>query len=93
LVDHYAYLFEAAGADVADRFLTSVSGSFDDLARQPAMGAPLTLRDQKLAGMRKWRVRGFEDVLIFYFPRLDGVSIVRVLHAARDWWRLLGMAD
>ena len=33
----------------------------------------------------------FENFLIFYFPRPNGVSIVRVLHAAQDWWTLLGM--
>jgi toxin ParE1/3/4 len=27
---------------------------------------------------------------VFYEPRPDGVSIVRVLHAASDWWGLLG---
>jgi len=39
--------------------------------------------------MRKWRVKGFESFLIFYMTRQDGISIVRVLHAAQDWWRLL----
>ena len=29
--------------------------------------------------------------LVFYMPRSDGVSIVRVLHAARDWRGLLGI--
>lgn len=56
------------------------------------MGAPLVLRRPELAGLRKWRVREFEDVLIFYRPRPDGVSIVRVLHGAMDWWQLLGLA-
>jgi len=27
---------------------------------------------------------------VFYQPRPGGVSIVRVLHAASDWWSLLG---
>jgi len=39
----------------------------------------------------KWRVPDFEDFLIFYLPRRDGISVVRVLHAAQDWWSLLGM--
>jgi toxin ParE1/3/4 len=55
------------------------------------MGAPLALRSPKLAGLRKWVVSGFENVLIFYLPCPGGVSIVRVLHAAQDWWRLLGI--
>ena len=55
------------------------------------MGAPLTLRRPKLAGLRKWRIDGFDNHLVFYLPRPDGVSIVRVLHAARDWESLLGV--
>jgi toxin ParE1/3/4 len=36
-------------------------------------------------------INGFETFPIFYVPREDGVSIVRVLHAAQDWWSLLGI--
>jgi hypothetical protein len=36
------------------------------------------LRQPKLAGLRKWVVSGFENVLIFYLPCPGGVSIVRV---------------
>jgi toxin ParE1/3/4 len=91
LVEHYVYLAERAGIETAERFLLNAEESFDDLSRHPAMGAPLALRSPKLAGLRKWPVSGFENVLIFYVPRADGVSIVRVLHAAQDWWRLLGI--
>ena len=91
LVEHFVYLAEEAGLDIAERFLTNAEASFNDLARQPMIGAPLTLRHAKLAGMRKWRVKNFDNVLIFYQPRREGVSIVRVLHAARDWWNLLGI--
>jgi len=52
----------------------------------------LTFRSSDLAGLRKWRVNEFDNYLVFYKPRPDGVSIVRVLHAARDWWSLLGIA-
>jgi toxin ParE1/3/4 len=91
LADHYMYFAERAGIEAADRFLTDAEGSFTDLVAQPAMGAPLALRAPELAGMRKWRVNGFENILIFYLARPGGVSIVRVLHAARDWWGLLGI--
>jgi len=33
----------------------------------------------------------YESRLIFYLPHPDGITIVRVLHAARDWWRLLDL--
>ncbi|MHB8406477.1 MAG: type II toxin-antitoxin system RelE/ParE family toxin, partial [Gammaproteobacteria bacterium] len=91
LVDHFVYLAENADLGTAERFLTNAEASFNDLAGQPMIGAPLTLRPPELAGLRKWRVNGFENHLIFYLPRPDGVSILRVLHAARDWWSLLGI--
>jgi toxin ParE1/3/4 len=63
-----------------------------DLAQQPRVGAPLTLKHRDLASMRKWRIKDFANHLVFYEPRPDGVVIVRVLHAASDGWGLLGMA-
>ncbi|MEO7852036.1 MAG: type II toxin-antitoxin system RelE/ParE family toxin [Rubrivivax sp.] len=91
LVDHFIYLAENAGLDKAEHFLAQAEASFDDLARQPLMGAPLKLARPELAGLRKWRVKDFDNHMIFYIPRPDKVSIVRVLYAARDWWRLLGI--
>lgn len=93
LVEHFVHLAENAGLDAADRFLSCAESSFNDLARQPMMGAPLTLKRPELADIRKWRVKDFDNHLVFYEPRPDGVSIVRVLHAASDWWGLLGLAD
>ena len=91
LVEHFVYLAENAGLDIAERFLTNAEASFNDLAGRPMIGAPLTLQHPDLAGMRKWRIKDFDNILIFYQPRPDGVSIVRVLHATRDRWNLLGI--
>ena len=91
LIAHYIYLAEHANEATAERFLTNAEASFNDLATQPKMGAPLTLRHPELAGLRKWQVQDFDNFLVFYLPRPDGVSIVRVLYAAQDWWGLLGI--
>ncbi len=91
LIAHFVYLAENAGITTADRFLANAEASFSDLAQHPEMGAPLTLNHPQLAGLRKWRITEFEKFLVFYFPRPNGVSIVRVLHAAQDWWGLLGI--
>jgi toxin ParE1/3/4 len=77
--------------EIAERFLASAYESFSDLPRNPGLGTSLSLRDPKLTGLRKWRVNGFEKFLVFYLPRPGGVSIVRVLHTAQDWWNLLGI--
>ncbi len=37
LVEHFVYLAENAGLDVADRFLSRAEASFADLARDPMM--------------------------------------------------------
>lgn len=91
LVEHVIYLAENAGLDVADRFLRCAESSFADLARQPMMGSPVPLKHPELTNVRKWRVKEFDKHLIFYEPRPDGVSIVRVLHATSNWWQLMSV--
>jgi len=91
LVEHYVYLAENAGEALADRFLTCAEASFVSLSEHPEMGAALTLRRPALAELRKWRIREFENFLIFYVSRTNGVSIVRVLYATQDWWQLFGV--
>ncbi len=91
LIEHFVYLAEHSSLDMAKRFLDNAESSFETLSRQPMMGSPVTLRHPALAGMRKWRIAGFDNHLVFYQPRQDGVSIVRILHAASDWWELLGL--
>lgn len=82
LVEHYVYLAENAGIDTAERFLLGAEKSFYDLSQHPEMGAPISMRPAKLAGLRRWPVTGFGNILIFYLPRGGG---------ARDWWNLLGV--
>lgn len=93
LVEQFLYLEDNAGLDTAERFLASAEATFNDLANQPMIGSPLTVRNSALTGIRKWPIKEFENHLIFYLPRSDGVSIVRVLYVARDWWGLLGIDD
>jgi len=91
LLEHFVYLAENADLETAERFLANAEATFGDLARQPRIGAPVKLSSPELAEIRIWRIRDFDNHLIFYVPRDDGVSIVRVLHAARDRWGLLGL--
>ena len=93
LIAHYVHLSEAASQPVADRFLARAAARFEDLANQPLIGAQLNTKVSTLTGLRKWRIKDFDEYMIFYLPRSGGASIVRVLHAARDWWRLLGIVD
>jgi len=91
LVEHYVYLAENAGTIIADRFQVDAEASIADLAAHPTLGAPLTLRVPELMGLRMWRVKDFEHFVICYLPRRDGATLVRILQASQDWWRVLGV--
>ncbi len=83
------YYLAEADAETASRFVEQARASFKALVQSPGMGSPVPARSKYLAGMRKWRVAGFPKILIFYQEIGDSVRIVRVVHAAADWWALL----
>jgi plasmid stabilization system protein ParE len=85
-----AYLIENAGLEVARRFRQAATDTFQELAAMPAMGSPRKVRRPEFAGIRMWRIRHFENYLIFYFPRKGGIAIERVIHAKQDYQRVLG---
>jgi toxin ParE1/3/4 len=85
LFDHISVDNETA----ALRFLSAAESSFRDLAQNPAIGTACEYRGARGRGLRRWRVKGFENYLIFYRPFSDRVEIVRVLHGARDLKRMV----
>jgi toxin ParE1/3/4 len=84
LDDQAAYLAQEASLETALRFYDAASVTFGKLARMPGIGQQRESPNPRLAGLRVWRVEGFEKHLIFYRPVNEGIEIVRVLHGARD---------
>lgn len=84
LDDQAGYLAQEASLETALRFYDAAGATFENIARMPGIGQPRESANPRLAGLRVWRVKGFEKHLIFYRPGDDGVEIVRVLHGARD---------
>jgi toxin ParE1/3/4 len=70
------------------RFLRAAEETFLDLAGMPGMGVATSFGDLGDRNLRRWRIRGFENFLIFYRPLEDGVEVLRVLHGAREIERL-----
>jgi len=62
----------------ANRFLDKIQDSCLTLAEQPNIGAK---RDNIKQGLRSHAVGHY---LVFYFPLVDGIEIIRVLHGSRD---------
>lgn len=89
LIAHYIYLAKNANEATANRFLKNAEESFNALTLHPRIGVKFILRHPELKGMRKWHVNEFNKFLIFYLTSTKGISIVRVLHAAQNWWDLL----
>jgi toxin ParE1/3/4 len=84
LDDQADYLAREASLETALRFYDATHSTFEKIAQLPDIGEQRDSTNPRLAGLRLWRVEGFEKHLIFYRPSDDGVDIVRVLHGARD---------
>lgn len=84
-----AYYLESANDQVALRFRTLALETFRMLAARPFLGVRVKVRAPDLKAVRMWRIREFEDYLVFYLPLHDGIRVERVIHAARDYRRVL----
>ena len=83
------YLEEHGGMETAQRFLDATRSTFEALAKMPKLGVLCAFRSPALRRVRRWPVKGFENWLIFYQVRRNGVEIVHLLHGARDIESLL----
>ena len=84
LLGHFVALGERAGEATALRFLQAAEDTFAELAAMPSMGRAEDFDRPRLAGMRRWRVHGFDNYLIFYQPLSQGIEVLRVVYATRD---------
>jgi toxin ParE1/3/4 len=88
IIRHFAWLEAEAGTDTAERFLQAVDRTFARLAASPKLAAKVDSTNRRLADMRKARVDEFPNLLIFFTSREQSIEIIRVLHAASDWWAM-----
>ena len=70
--------------DAADRFLDAAQSTFQQLAEMPGMGRTRPFPQSVLKNLRSFRIRDFDNYLIFYRPIADGIEVFHVLHGARD---------
>jgi toxin ParE1/3/4 len=84
ILSNAEYLEEHGSAETAQRFLYATQSTFEALAKMPKAGALCAFSSPVLRPIRRWPVNGFENWLIFYLPRRNGVEIVHLIHGARD---------
>jgi toxin ParE1/3/4 len=70
--------------DAADRFLDAAHLAFRELARTLGLGRPRKFPQTQLHHFHSFRIKGFNNYLVFYRSVPDGVEVFHVLHGARD---------
>lgn len=70
--------------DKAVYFLVAVEETLEQIAVFPLIGKQRGFADVRFQNIRMWRVKDFENYLIFYLTASDRVEVVRILQAARD---------
>jgi len=88
-----AYYQAEAGIAIAIRFVDQAEHAFMHLALMPRMGALVGFQHPQHADIRRWHIQGFPRLLILYRALLDGIQLVRVLDAGRDFHALFDDAD
>jgi toxin ParE1/3/4 len=89
ILQNAGYLEDQGGVELAGRFVDATQDTFDALAPMPKAGIRCEFSKPALKRVRRWPVKGFENWLVFYLPRRNGVEILHVIHGARDVESLL----
>ncbi|WP_332950363.1 MULTISPECIES: type II toxin-antitoxin system RelE/ParE family toxin [unclassified Microcoleus] len=87
------YILVNGNARAAEQFLELAEASFAQLATIPGMGKVVRLVSSGMGEIRQWRIKDFQDYLIFYRIQDDRVEVLRVLHGARDLEDILSNLD
>jgi len=74
----YEYTILHFGLEQARTYLLGLQERFEALAVQPDLGLSV---DSLAPGLRRSK---YESHIVFYFAKVNGVRIVRVLHEAMD---------
>jgi len=85
IVDIGVYLM-GENPQAAEHFLSSLEETLASLADMPGMGAVYRAQGHEL---RRFRIRHFDNYLIFYRVFDDRLELVRIIHGSRDIPNLL----
>ena len=83
-LDIVAYIADD-NVSAAERFVPAVQDTCTQLVALPSLGSARTFGRADLSGVRVMPVTGFENYLIFYVATKRSITVLRILHAARDF--------
>jgi toxin ParE1/3/4 len=87
------YILVNGNTDVAVKFLSAAEATFAQLIKTPGIGKVAHLVVSRLGEIRQWRIKDFQDYLIFYRIEDTTIEILRVFHGARDLADVLSELD
>ncbi len=81
----FGWYVHEAGERTAWRYFDAVEPTIGQLVDQPEVGRLRRFRDERLQGLRSFRVSSpFRKILIFYRATPDAIELWRLMHGARD---------
>lgn len=92
LAYHHNYIAQN-NTDAALKFFDAARSTFADLAKMPLMGSRYILNNPQQSNLRKWRIKGLKNYLIFYRVGEEAIEIVRILNAAQNIDQILNNPD
>jgi toxin ParE1/3/4 len=78
------YILGNGNVAAAENFLELAEATFAQILIAPRIGKSVDFVFDHMGEVRQWRIKNFQDYLVFYRVQDDRVEILRVLHGARD---------
>ena len=78
------YILEQGNRKAAEKFLECAELTFSQLAKTPKIGKKVLLLTSNQREIRQWRIKNFQDYLIFYQIQEEYLEVLRILYGARD---------
>jgi plasmid stabilization system protein ParE len=85
------YLNREVSLQLADRFLMALDHTIQQIAGFPYAGSLFLVRRMRALEIRRWPVKEFPRYLIYYAVGARKITLLRILHSARDLPRQSGL--
>jgi toxin ParE1/3/4 len=87
------YILGNGSVSAAEQFLELAEATFAQILTVPRIGKSVDFVLEQMGEIRQWRIKNFQDYLVFYRVQDDQIEILRVLHGARDLEGILSTLD
>jgi toxin ParE1/3/4 len=87
------YILSKGSVDAAEQFLELAEATFAQLLIVPRIGKSVDFVLDRMGEVHQWRIKNFQDYLVFYRVQDEHIEILRVLHGSRDLADILSTLD